>query len=145
MSFTEITAGNLTVDRFMSTEMQCPCKYDYIPHTLSEDRDPVDVMIITPAPLLSGCVIHCRPLGILKLIDEAGPDPKLLAVPVPKLSPFYSHVVDSRDMQPDKLAKITHFSSITRIWRRASGSVLRLGAAWQEILDAEARYNASLV
>jgi inorganic pyrophosphatase len=101
--------GALTVDRFMGTAMQYPCNYGYIPQTLSEDGDPVDVMIITPAPLLSGCVIHCRPVGMLKMIDEAGPDPKLLAVPMPHLTPFFNHVTDYHDMQPDKLAKITHF------------------------------------
>lgn len=101
--------GALTVDRFMGTAMQYPCNYGYIPQTLSEDGDPVDVMIITPAPLLSGCVIHCRPVGILQMVDEAGPDPKLLAVPMPQLTPFYNHVTDYRDLQPDKLAKITHF------------------------------------
>ena len=66
-------------------------------------------MIIAPAPLLSGSVITCRPIGVLKMIDEAGPDPKLLAVPMPRLTPFYNHVTDYRDIQPDKLAQITHF------------------------------------
>ena len=101
--------GALTVDRFMGTAMQYPCNYGYIPQTLSEDGDPVDVMIITPAPILSGCVIHCRPVGILQMIDEAGNDPKLLAVPMPRLTPFYNHVKDYKDMQPDKMAKIAHF------------------------------------
>ena len=62
--------GELTVDRFMGTAMQYPCNYGYIPQTLSEDGDAVDVMIIAPAPLLSGCVINCRPVGVLKMIDE---------------------------------------------------------------------------
>src|SRR5512137_36650 len=80
-------SGAIFVDRFMGTAMQYPCNYGYIPQTLSEDGDPVDVMIITPAPLLSGCAINCRPVGVLKMIDEAGPDPKLLAVPMPRLTP----------------------------------------------------------
>lgn len=101
--------GALTVDRFMGTAMQYPSNYGYIPHTLSEDGDPVDVMVITPAPLLSGCVVKCRPIGVLQMIDEAGADPKLLAVPLPELTPYYNHVVSYRDIQPDKLAKIAHF------------------------------------
>lgn len=99
----------LTVDRFMGTAMQYPSNYGYIPQSLSEDGDPTDVMVITPAPLLSGCVIKCRPIGVLQMVDESGPDPKLLAVPVPELTPYYNHVVSFRDIQPDKLAKITHF------------------------------------
>lgn len=102
-------SGVLTVDRFMGTSMQYPNNYGYIPQSLAEDGDPVDVMIITPNPLLSGCVITCRPIGILKMIDEAGPDPKLLAVPVSRLTPFYNHVHSYQDIQPDKLAKIKHF------------------------------------
>ena len=101
--------GELTVDRFMGTAMRYPCNYGYIPQTLAEDGDAIDVMIIAPAPLLSGSVITCRPIGVLKMIDEAGPDPKLLAVPMPRLTPFYNHVTDYRDIQPDKLAQITHF------------------------------------
>lgn len=101
--------GELTVDRFMGTAMRYPCNYGYIPQTLAEDGDAIDVMIIAPAPLLSGSVITCRPIGVLKMIDEAGPDPKLLAVPMPRLTPFYNHVNDYRDIQPDKLAQITHF------------------------------------
>ncbi len=102
-------SGALTVDRFMGTAMQYPSNYGYIPQSLSEDGDPVDVMVITPAPLLSGCVVKCRPIGVLQMTDEAGPDPKLLAVPVPELTPYYNHVVSYRDIQPDKLAKISHF------------------------------------
>jgi inorganic pyrophosphatase len=101
--------GELTVDRFMGTAMRYPCNYGYIPQTLAEDGDAIDVMIIAPAPLLSGSVITCRPIGVLKMIDEAGPDPKLLAVPMPRLTPFYNQVTDYRDIQPDKLAQITHF------------------------------------
>jgi inorganic pyrophosphatase len=69
-------SGALTVDRFMGTAMQYPSNYGYIPQSLSEDGDPVDVMVITPAPLLSGCVVKCRPIGVLQMTDEAGADPK---------------------------------------------------------------------
>lgn len=139
--------GALTVDRFMGTAMQYPCNYGYIPQTLSEDGDPVDVMIITPAPLLSGCVINCRPVGILKMIDEAGPDPKLLAVPMPRLTPFYNHVTDYRDLQPDKLAKITHFFQHYKDLEEGKWvSVEGWGGvedARQEIMASVARYKQS--
>jgi len=74
--------GALFVDRFMMTAMHYPCNYGYIPHTLSDDGDPVDVLVITPVPVTVGAVIRCRPVGILKMDDEAGGDAKLLAVPV---------------------------------------------------------------
>lgn len=139
--------GALTVDRFMGTAMQYPCNYGYIPQTLSEDGDPVDVMIITPAPLLSGCVINCRPVGVLKMIDEAGPDPKLLAVPVPRLTPFYNHVTDYQDLQPDKLAKITHFFQHYKDLEEGKWvSVEGWGGiddARQEILASVGRYKTS--
>ncbi len=101
--------GALTVDRFMGTAMQYPTNYGYVPHTLSDDGDPVDVLVITPAPLLSGCVIRCRPIGVLKMTDEAGSDAKVLAVPVEKLTPCYKKVHSYEDISDDKLAKIAHF------------------------------------
>src|SRR6188508_2642172 len=72
--------GALFVDRFVSTAMHYPCNYGYIPDTLSDDGDPVDVLVITPVPLISGIVVTCRCLGLLKMEDEAGGDNKLLAV-----------------------------------------------------------------
>ncbi len=101
--------GALTVDRFMGTAMQYPTNYGYVPHSLSDDGDPVDVLVITPAPLLSGCVVRCRPIGVLKMIDEAGSDAKILAVPVSKLTPCYKKVESYQDISEDKLDKIAHF------------------------------------
>ena len=66
-------SGAIFVDRFMGTSMQYPCNYGYIPHTLSEDGDPVDVLVVTPVPLIPGVVVRCRPLGVLMMTDEAGP------------------------------------------------------------------------
>jgi inorganic pyrophosphatase len=77
--------GAMYVDRFMSTAMFYPCNYGYIPHTVSDDGDPVDVLVITPVPLITGVVVRCRPVGMLMMADEAGGDEKLLAVPVDKL------------------------------------------------------------
>ncbi|MBT4607009.1 MAG: inorganic diphosphatase, partial [Thiotrichales bacterium] len=77
--------GAMFVDRFMNTAMHYPCNYGYVPHTLSDDGDPVDVLVVTPYPIISGSVIRCRPVGVLQMTDEAGADAKVLAVPVSKL------------------------------------------------------------
>ena len=77
--------GALFVDRFMSTAMHYPCNYGYVPQTLSGDGDPVDVLVISPFPLITGVVVRCRPVGMLQMEDEAGGDTKLLAVPIDKL------------------------------------------------------------
>ncbi|HEY9099090.1 MAG TPA: inorganic diphosphatase [Thiobacillus sp.] len=102
-------SGAMFVDRFMSTAMHYPCNYGYIPHTLSEDCDPVDVLVITPIPLITGVVVRCRPVGMLKMTDEAGVDAKLLAVPVDQLCSLYKSVTKPEDIQPWLLAQITHF------------------------------------
>ncbi len=102
-------SGAMFVDRFMSTAMFYPCNYGYIPQTLSEDGDPVDVLVITPVPLIPGSVVKVRPIGVLKMTDEAGPDAKLLAVPTEKLLPMYSFMREYSDVLPHLLAMITHF------------------------------------
>lgn len=101
--------GALFVDRFLTTAMYYPCNYGYIPQTLSEDGDPVDVLVITPFPLISGSVVRCRPIGMLKMTDEAGIDAKLLAVPIDKLSTLYHKVHSYEDVSPHLLATIAHF------------------------------------
>jgi inorganic pyrophosphatase len=101
--------GALFVDRFMGTAMHYPCNYGYIPHTLSDDGDPVDVLVITPFPLVVGVVVRCRPLGVLKMIDEAGGDEKLLAVPIDKVLPWYKHWNKPEDINPERLSQIQHF------------------------------------
>src|SRR5881397_1503550 len=78
-------SGAIFVDRFMSTAMHYPTNYGYVPQTISGDGDPVDVLVITPVPLIPGVVVPCRPIGILKMQDEAGDDAKVLAVPVDKV------------------------------------------------------------
>lgn len=101
--------GAMFVDRFMNTAMHYPCNYGYIPHTLSEDGDPVDVLVVTPVPLISGSVIRCRPIGMLRMTDESGPDAKLLAVPIDKLCTLYRQVQRAEDMPPLLIAQIAHF------------------------------------
>ena len=101
--------GALFVDRFVSTAMHYPCNYGYIPDTLSDDGDPVDVLVITPFALLPGVVVRCRPIGILNMTDEAGGDTKLLAVPIDKLTPIYRSIETVRDLPEVTIAQITHF------------------------------------
>jgi inorganic pyrophosphatase len=101
--------GTLYVDRFMGTAMHYPCNYGYIPQTISDDGDPVDVLVITPFALEHGVVCRCRAIGVLKMTDEAGGDAKLLAVPVDKILPWYKHWQSPEDVQPERLDQIKHF------------------------------------
>jgi inorganic pyrophosphatase len=102
-------SGAIFVDRFMTTSMHYPCNYGYIPRTLADDGDPVDVLVITPYPLSPGVVVTCRPLGVLKMDDEAGGDAKLLAVPIDKVLPIYSHWKKFEDINAMRLKTIQHF------------------------------------
>ncbi len=102
-------SGAIFVDRFMSTAMHYPCNYGYIPHTIAGDGDPVDVLVITQFALPPGVVVRCRPIGMLKMVDEAGDDAKLLAVPVDKLTPIYRNVESTRDLPQLTLDQISHF------------------------------------
>ncbi|HAT32963.1 MAG TPA: inorganic diphosphatase [Janthinobacterium sp.] len=102
-------SGAIFVDRFMGTAMHYPCNYGYVPNTLSDDGDPVDVLVITPFPLFPGVVVRCRPIGVLKMTDEAGEDAKVLAVPVDKVLSIYSHWQKPEDMNELRLRQIQHF------------------------------------
>jgi inorganic pyrophosphatase len=102
-------SGAIFVDRFMATAMHYPCNYGYIPNTISDDGDPVDVLVVTPFPLFPGVVVRCRPIGVLKMTDEAGGDAKLLAVPVDKILPIYTHWQKPEDMNELRLRQIQHF------------------------------------
>lgn len=104
-------SGAIMVDRFMATPMFYPCNYGYIPHTLSEDGDPLDVLVHTPYPIASGNVIACRPIGVLYMRDEAGADAKLLALPIKKLTAEYDHIEDVDDLSPLLKGQIGHFFS----------------------------------
>lgn len=101
--------GAMFVDRFMNTAMFYPCNYGYVPCTLSEDGDPVDILVVSPYLLISGCVIRCRPVGMLCMTDESGVDTKILAVPIDKLSTLYRHVKTVEDLPAQLLATIKHF------------------------------------
>ena len=101
--------GAMFVDRFMGTAMHYPCNYGYVPQTLSEDGDPVDVLVVTPIPVISGAVIRVRPLGMLCMTDEAGKDAKIIGVPIDKLTSLYSHMNSVRDLPRSLLDSIAHF------------------------------------
>ncbi len=102
-------SGALFVDRFLHTSMIYPANYGFIPHTLSEDGDPVDCMVVGPTPVVPGVVLRSRPIGALIMEDEAGIDEKILAVPVDKLLPFYTSVSSYRELPTILIEQIGHF------------------------------------
>ncbi|KWV44277.1 MULTISPECIES: inorganic diphosphatase [Rhizobium] len=102
-------AGTLVVDRFLYTPMTYPGNYGFVPHTLSEDGDPIDVLIASTRPLVPGCVINVRPIGVLKMEDNSGKDEKIIAVPSPKLTLRYEKVNDYTDLPEITLKQIEHF------------------------------------
>jgi len=139
--------GAVFVDRFMSTAMRYPCNYGYIPRTLSDDGDPCDVLVLSPVPLITGVVVRCRPIGMLKMEDEAGGDAKVLAVPVDKLSSLYRSIEAPQDLPDIQLAQIAHFFAHYKDlepgkWVRLAGWV---GAheAREEIVASVRRYDGA--
>jgi inorganic pyrophosphatase len=102
-------SGALFVDRFLHTAMFYPGNYGFIPHTLSADGDPCDILVVSQVPVVPGAVIRCRPVGALVMEDEAGGDEKILAVPVEALHPFYTGVQSYRDLPPIMCEQIAHF------------------------------------
>jgi inorganic pyrophosphatase len=102
-------AGTLVVDRFLYTPMRYPGNYGFVPHTLSEDGDPIDVLVANTRPIVPGAVINVRPVGVLKMMDESGGDEKIIAVPSPKLTQRYVKVHNYTDMPSITLEQIQHF------------------------------------
>jgi inorganic pyrophosphatase len=102
-------AGTLVVDRFLHTPMRYPGNYGFVPHTLSEDGDPIDVLVANTRPIVPGAVINVRPIGVLRMVDDAGGDEKILAVPVPKLTKRYEHVMNYTDLPKIALEQVQHF------------------------------------
>ena len=137
-------SGAIFVDRFMHTAMHYPCNYGFVPNTLSDDGDPVDVLVVSAFSLIPGCVVPCRPVGVLQMEDEAGMDAKVLAVPLSKLNPVYDHVqgVDDlpqflkdqirhffehyKDLEPNKWVKVTGWGDIDDARKEISDSITRL-------------------
>jgi len=102
-------SGALRVDRFLNTAMFYPGNYGFVPHTLSGDGDPVDVIVVVPSPIVAGAIVRVRPVGALLMKDEAGDDEKIIAVPVDKLHPFYSGVKSYKDLPLTLVDQIAHF------------------------------------
>ena len=102
-------SGAMFVDRFLHTAMFYPGNYGFVPHTLSADGDPIDVIVVGQSPVVPGAVIRARPIGALLMEDEAGPDEKVVAVPVDKLHPFYSGVRSYQDLPQILCEQIAHF------------------------------------
>lgn len=137
-------SGAIFVDRFMSTSMHYPTNYGYVPQTISGDGDPVDVLVITPVPLIPGVVVTCRPIGILKMTDEAGEDGKVLAVPTDKILSIYTQWQKPEDLNPLRLKTIAHFFEHYKDLEE--GKWVKINgwegpeSARQEILDGMANY-----
>ena len=102
-------AGTLVVDRFLYTPMTYPGNYGFVPHTLSDDGDPIDVLVCNTRPLIPGCLINVRPIGVLIMEDNSGQDEKIIAVPSPHLTKRYENVREFSDMPDITLQQIAHF------------------------------------
>ena len=140
----EKESGAIFVDRFMGTAMYYPANYGYVPATLSEDGDPVDVLVITPVPLMAGCVISARPIGMLNMKDEKGEDAKILAVPTDDLTSIYHNIKTYKDFPAAITDQISHFFEHykdleTGKWVKISGWE-GVDAAKQEIESSIKRY-----
>ncbi len=139
--------GAIFVDRILSTPMRYPCNYGYVPHTLCGDGDPADVLVVLPLPLIPGSVIRCTPVGVLRMVDEAGSDEKLLAVPIPKTFSGYTHIDDIDKVSQHWLDRIGHFFEHYKDLEQ--GKWVRLdgwgdaAAARAVLSDAQARFNAT--
>lgn len=138
-------SGAIFVDRFMSSSMNYPCNYGYIPHTIAGDGDPVDVLVVAPFSLQPGVVVRCRPVGQLQMTDEGGADAKVLAVPVEKLTVLYKDVKSVEDLPELLRRQIAHFFEHYKDlelgkWVRTSGWE-GVDAARKEIMDGIRRYN----
>ena len=142
-------SGALCVDRFLGTAMYYPCNYGYVPQTLAEDGDPVDVLVVSPFSLLTGCVIRCRPIGMLEMSDESGNDAKILAVPVDKLSTLYQSIETWRDLPLQLTNSIRHFFEHYKDleenkWVKIKGWQ-DVVAAKEEIKNSHQRYEQTLM
>lgn len=137
-------SGAIFVDRVLTTPMRYPCNYGYVPQTLGRDGDPLDALVLLPLPLTPGCVIRCRPVGMLRMTDEAGGDEKLLVTPVDKVFRGYTHINDISQVAQHWLDRISHF--FTHYKDLENGKWVKLDgwggvdAAREEILASVKRY-----
>lgn len=136
--------GLLVVDRFMPTAMRYPCNYGFVPSTLADDGDPVDVLVLTPIPIQPGALIRVRALGVLQMTDESGEDAKILAVPIKKVCAEFSHIESLQNLSPSTLSRISHFFEQYKAlepnkWVKIKGWE-GVEAAAKEINDSIARF-----
>ncbi len=134
-------SGALVVDRFLYTSMRYPGNYGFIPHTLSDDGDPIDVLIANQRGIVPGAIVAVRPVGVLKMEDEAGGDEKVVAVPVPRLTRRYEKVKNYTDLPEITLHQIEHFFAHykdleTSKWVKVVG--------WGDAAEAEAMIMAAI-
>ena len=127
-------AGTLVVDRFLHTPMRYPGNYGFVPHTLSDDGDPIDVLVANTRPIVPGAILNVRPIGVLKLVDDAGGDEKIIAVPSTKLTKRYEHVVSYMDMPRITLEQIQHFFEHYKDLE--PGKWVKLGG-WGDVAEAK--------
>jgi inorganic pyrophosphatase len=140
-------SGAIFVDRVLSTPMRYPCNYGYVPQTLGGDGDPLDALVILPLPLVPGSVIRCRPVGMLKMTDEAGADEKLVVVPHANIFAGYAHIADIGQVSGHWLERIGHFFQHYKDlekgkWVKIDGWADAV-AAQSEILAGVERYAAA--
>ena len=140
-------SGAIFVDRFMGTAMHYPTNYGYIPKTIAGDGDPVDVLVVTPLPLIPGVVVSCRAVGILAMEDEHGDDAKILAVPEDRILSIYAHWQKPGDMNPLRLNQIQHFFEHYKDLEPGKWVKVRgwegPEAAHKEIIEGVERFNKS--
>jgi inorganic pyrophosphatase len=140
-------AGTLVVDRFLHTPMRYPGNYGFVPHTLSDDGDPLDVLIANTRPIVPGAIINVRPVGVLRMQDESGEDEKIIAVPSTKLTRRYERVhsvadlpaitleqiqhffAHYKDLEPNKWVKVTGWGDVEEARRLISEAIARAKAA----------------
>ncbi len=140
-------SGAIFVDRMLKTAMYYPCNYGYVPHTLCGDGDPADVLVVLPLPMLPGTVVRCRPVGVLKMEDEAGEDSKIIAVPVTEVTGIYRNVNSVEDLDEILLDQIVHFFEHYKDLERnkwvKTGGWQGLDAARRELTDSVSRYESA--
>ncbi len=134
-------AGTLVVDRFLYTSMRYPGNYGFVPHTLSDDGDPIDVLIANQRGIVPGAVIAVRPVGVLKMQDEAGGDEKIIAVPVTRLTRRYENVLNYKQLPEITLQQIEHFFAH---YKDLEGGKWVKVLGWGDVDEAEAMILASI-
>lgn len=102
-------SGAMYVDRYLYTSMRYPCNYGFLPHTLSQDGDPTDILVIGNRPVMPGCILRARPIGVLMMEDEAGMDEKIVAVPHQSLTMYYDQIQSYKDIPQVMQDRIPHF------------------------------------